>query len=106
MVIHAPVADLSGNTLVHGNLALDRELGMVAEQLIVTAERVVDRLEGPLEIPGIGVDFVVEAPRGAWPTSCYPDYPLDGDELLDYVEFCSSGRFDAYLDRFLGRPGD
>jgi hypothetical protein len=47
---------------------------------------------------------VVEVPRGAWPTSCYPDYALDGDELLDYVEACSSDQFDAYLERFLGRP--
>ena len=28
------------------------------------------------------------------------------DSLLDYVELCSSGRFSAYMDRFLGRPGD
>jgi len=103
MVIHAPVADQLGNTQVYGNLALDRELALAADQVIITAERVVDRLAGPLELAGVGVDFVVEAPRGAWPTSCYPDYPLDGDELLDYVEACSSGRFDAYLERFLDR---
>jgi hypothetical protein len=64
---------------------------------------VVDRLAGPLELAGVGVDFVVEVPLGAWPTSCYPDYPFDGDELLDYVEACTSGQFDAYLERFLGR---
>lgn len=101
MVIHAPVADLSGNALVHGNLALDRELGLAADQVIITADRIVDRLAGPLELVGIGVDFVVEAPGGAWPTSCYPDYALDGGELLDYVEACASGQFDAYLQRFL-----
>lgn len=103
MVIHAPVADRSGNTLVHGNLALDRELGLIAGRVIVTAERIVDRLEGPLELAGVGVDHVVEVPRGAWPTSCYPDYPLDGGELMDYVEFCTSGQFDAYLDRFVSQ---
>jgi glutaconate CoA-transferase subunit A len=104
MVIHAPVADRSGNTLVHGNLALDRELALAADQVIVTAERVVERLAGPLELAGIGVDYVVELPYGAWPTSCYPDYVLDGHELLDYVEACSSDQFDAYLERFLDRP--
>ena len=104
MVIHAPVADRSGNTKVFGNLALDRELGLAADKVIITAERVVDRLPGPLKLAGVGVDFVVEVPRGAWPTSCYPDYALDGDELLDYVEACSSDQFDAYLERFLGRP--
>jgi glutaconate CoA-transferase subunit A len=105
MVIHAPVADQWGNAKVHGNLALDRELGLAANQIIITAERVVDRLSGPLELAGVGVDYVnvVEVPGGAWPTSCYPDYPFDGDELLDYVELCASGHFDAYLERFLGR---
>ena len=107
MVIHAPVADHSGNAKVNGNLALDRELGLAADKVIITAERVVEKLEGPLELAGVGVDFVVEVPSGAWPTSCYPDYPLDGDELLDYVDACSSGQFDTYLERFLERfPGE
>ena len=66
-------------------------------------ERVLDRLPGPLKLVGVGVDYVVEAPRGAWPTSCYPDYALDGNELLDYVEACNADRFDAYLERFLSR---
>jgi glutaconate CoA-transferase subunit A len=103
MVIHAPAADHAGNAQVYGNLALDRELGLAADRVIITAERVVDRLAGPLELSGIGVDYVVEAPDGAWPTSCYPDYALDGEELLDYVEACGSGQFDAYLEHFMGR---
>jgi glutaconate CoA-transferase subunit A len=102
-VIHAPVADRSGNAKVYGNLALDRELALAAGQVIITADRVVERLEGPLELASVGVDFVVELPGGAWPTSCYPDYPFDGDELLNYVEVCSSGNFEAYLERFLSR---
>jgi glutaconate CoA-transferase subunit A len=101
MVIHAPVADPSGNAAVHGNLALDRELALAADTVIITAERVVERLDGPLDYAGVGIDYIVEAPQGAWPTSCYPDYALDGDELLDYVQACSSGQFDAYLERFL-----
>ncbi len=104
MVIHAPVADRSGNAEVYGNLGLDRELALAADLVIITTERVVDRLTGPLDLAGVGVDFVVQVPHGAWPTSCYPDYPLDGDELLDYVDACSSGQFNTYLKRFLGRP--
>ncbi len=103
MVIHAPLADRSGNAEVHGNLALDRELALAADTVIVTAEQVVERLDGPLDYAGVGIDYVVEAPRGAWPTSCYPDYALDGDELLDYVEACAAGQFEAYLARFLDR---
>lgn len=101
-VIHALVADRLGNARLGGNLGLDRELGMASERIIVTAERVVERLEGPLEVPGVGVHVVVETPRGAWPTSCYPKYTLDGQELLTYVDSCSAGRFNDYLERFMG----
>ena len=102
-VLHAPVADHAGNARLIGNLALDCELALASDLVIVTAERTVESLEGPLDLAGTAVDCVVEMPRGAWPTSCYPEYLLDGDELLDYVEACSSGEFDAYLDRFLER---
>lgn len=103
-VIHALEADRLGNARFIGNLALDQELAAVAGQVIVTAERVVEELSGPLELPGFPVTAVVEAPRGAWPTSCYPDYGLDGSELLDYVDACSAGGFDAYLEQFLTGP--
>ena len=105
-VIHALVADRLGNARLAGNLGLDRELGMASERVIVTAERVVERLKGPLELAGAGVDVVVQVPRGAWPTSCYPEYPVDGQELLTYVDSCSVGQFNDYLERFMGRyPG-
>ena len=100
-VIHALEADRSGNARLIGNLALDQELAAVADQVIVTAERVVEELSGPLELPGFPVTGVVEAPHGAWPTSCYPDYGLDGEELLDFIDACSAGEFDAYLERVL-----
>jgi glutaconate CoA-transferase subunit A len=103
VVIHAVVADRLGNARLMGNLALDQELALVAGQVVVTAEEVVDRLDGPLELPGLRTTAVVAAPGGAWPTSCYPTYPLDGEELLDYVEACASGGFDAYLQSFLRR---
>jgi hypothetical protein len=32
------------------------------------------------------VHAVVEAPGGAFPTSCHPLYPVDGKELLTYTE--------------------
>ncbi len=106
-VIHAVVADRLGNSRLGGNLALDRDLAVVADYTIVTAEEIVDRLDGPLELPGPGVSAVVEVPHGAWPTSCHPRYPVDGDELLDYLDQSGSDRFDQYLARFLaaGPPG-
>jgi glutaconate CoA-transferase subunit A len=101
-VIHALRADRAGNAVLGGNLAVDLELAMVAERVVVTAEEVVDRLSGPLDLSGIPVTAVVHVPRGAWPTSCYPLYPVDGEELLRYVESCPQ-EFEEYLRGFLAQ---
>lgn len=96
-VIHAPVADRDGNARLGGNLGVDRELAMAARTVIVTAEDIVERLEAPIDVAGLSVTALVHAPRGAWPTSCYPLYPLDGQEILRYLEMAGGGRFGQYL---------
>ena len=53
--------------------------------MIVTAERIVPRLE-QADIIAPSVRAVVEASGGAWPTSCHPLYPLDGMALLRYTD--------------------
>ncbi|MGD1996313.1 MAG: CoA-transferase [Anaerolineae bacterium] len=97
-VIHASKADQEGNAILGGNLAVDVELAMVASQTVVTAEEVVEELPGPVDLSGVTVTAVVEAPRGAWPTSCYPLYPVGGEEILRYSEACPAG-FEEYLAR-------
>jgi len=113
-VIHALRADRAGNAVLGGNLAVDAELSLVAGRVVVTAEEVVERLEpfdsapgqaqgkSPIELSGLAVTAVVHAPRGAWPTSCYPLYPVDGEELMRYTGVCPEG-FDEYLRRFLAQ---
>ncbi len=98
-IIHALQADREGNARFVGNLACDIELAKTAKHTIVTAERIVERVDGPT----IQAHAVVEAPRGSWPASCYPDYPFDGLELLRYVRACREGRFEDYLAEFLAR---
>ena len=100
-VIHARLADPSGNAVLGGNLAVDQELSMAADRVIITAEQVVDKLEERADIVGLRVRAVVEAPGGARPTSCYPDYPLDAAEILRYVETCAGGGFAEYLREFI-----
>jgi glutaconate CoA-transferase subunit A len=101
-VIHARAADRSGNALLGGNLAVDRELSLAAKKTIITAERLVEELEGQADILGLFVNAIVEVPRGAYPTSCYPDYPLASEEILNYAEACTTGRFREYLREFTG----
>ncbi|HID62458.1 MAG TPA: CoA transferase subunit A [Anaerolineae bacterium] len=100
-VIHARLADPYGNAVLGGNLAVDWELTMSSERVIITAERVVDKLEERADTVGLRVTAVVEAPAGARPTSCYPDYPLDSAEILRYVETCARGGFAEYLEEFI-----
>jgi len=101
-VIHALRADQDGNALLGGNLSVDVELSLVADRTVVTAEEVVERLPGPIDLVGTAVTAVVEAPRGAWPTSCYPLYPVAGGEILRYSETCPAG-FEQHLTRILDR---
>ena len=97
-VIHVLRADREGNAVLGGNPTIDMELTLVARHVILTAEELVDRLDGPIDLAGQVVTGVVPAPRGAWPTSCYPLYPVDGEEMLAYIAACNAGEFDAYLD--------
>lgn len=100
-VIHALKADRGGNALLNRNLGIDVELALGADQVIVTAEEIVERFEEGVDVSGSTVTAVVHAPRGAWPTSCYPLYPVDGGELLRYIEACNAGQFEAYVSRLL-----
>ena len=97
-VIHVLKADRSGNSRLGGNPTIDVELATIARRVIMTAEEVVDELEAPVDIPGLPVTAVVHAPFGAWPTSCYPLYPMDGEEILSYVSACNAGEFESYIE--------
>lgn len=103
-VIHALAADRAGNVLINNNLGIDPELVYAADQVIVTAEQIVERLEKTVDgllIPGAGIDVIAIAPAGAAPTSCYPVYPMRGGVFLDYIEACNAGDFEKYLIDFL-----
>lgn len=97
-VIHVLRADRFGNSVLGGNPTVDRELAAVAETTIVTAEEVVERIDEQIDFPGQDVSAVVHTPRGAWPTSCYPLYPIDGEEILRYVRACNNEEFDNYIN--------
>jgi glutaconate CoA-transferase subunit A len=101
-VIHALQADRSGNALLNGNLAVDFELSLAADRVIVTAEEIVEPFEQHIDVSGVPVTAVVHAPRGAWPTSCYPLYPLDGGEILRYIDACNAEQFESYLHSLSG----
>ncbi len=97
-VIHVLKADRFGNCILGGNPTIDLELSAVSKTVILTAEEIVKRLSGPIDIAGHPVTAVVHCPNGAWPTSCYPLYPLDGAEILRYIDACNQGKFQDYVN--------
>jgi glutaconate CoA-transferase subunit A len=97
VAIHVLRADAYGNAVLGGNPTIDVELAQIAPRIILTAEKVVDHLDGPVDIIGLPVSAVVEAPKGAWPTSCYPEYPLDGQAVLAYLAACRNGSFADFV---------
>ncbi|MCP4418895.1 MAG: CoA transferase subunit A [Chloroflexi bacterium] len=100
-IIHVLRADRFGNAVLGGNPTIDAILASVAKTVILTAEVVVDRLEEPLDLVGLPVTAVCHVPNGAWPTSCYPAYPLDGEEILRYIEACHHRKFEDYVSESL-----
>jgi glutaconate CoA-transferase subunit A len=99
-VIHVLQADFAGNCILGGNPTIDADLAYVADKVIITAEEVVKQLPGPVDIPEIAVDAVVAQPQGAWPTSCYPLYPLDGQAILAYIDACNENRLASLIQEW------
>jgi glutaconate CoA-transferase, subunit A len=105
-VLHGLEADKEGNVKVNNNLGIDIELVYASETVIITVEKLVDAVEKSADgviIPNPSANYVVHTPRGAWPTSCYPDYPVGGGELMRYVEACNAGEFESYLTGLLNK---
>jgi glutaconate CoA-transferase, subunit A len=99
-VIHALRSDPEGNAIIGGNKGIDEELSLTANRVILTAEEIVPELERADLVAPLTY-AVVEAPRGAAPTSCHPLYPVDGEALLAYVEDVGDPEtFKAYVRSF------
>lgn len=90
-ILHATAADRFGNCNLQGQLALDPHLPTVADVTIVTAERIVESdelmaMSRGVQLAGVFVSHVVDAPGGSLPTSCYPHHRLDVTAVLDYAD--------------------
>lgn len=106
-IVHGLEGDSFGNVRINNNVGVDMELVYLADKVIFTVEQLVTQSERSLDallIPAPGADYIALAPHGAWPTSCYPLYPVAGGELMRYVDACNAGQFNTYLDEFLQRP--
>ena len=98
-ILHAQEADRSGNLRIDDPYA-EALQAAASRSVIASAERIVERVELPT-VPGDRVDLVVEAPRGAFPTSCHLRYPHAAGHLAAYVALAGEDRFAGYLKHYL-----
>jgi glutaconate CoA-transferase subunit A len=100
-VIHALRADLEGNAQIGDNKAVDEDLALTSDVVIVTAEEIVPELS-KADLVAPVVNSVVLAQGGAYPTSCHPLYPMDGKKILSYTEQVGEpASFSRYLRSWL-----
>jgi glutaconate CoA-transferase, subunit A len=105
-VFHGFQGDRYGNVIASG--AHDAKLIVQAsKRAVATVEEVVEGnlAEAPhtgVLVPGIHIDAVVHAPRGAHPTSCRGYYDIDADHVREYMQAArTEAEFQAYLDRYV-----
>jgi len=101
-LLHAQEADGDGNLLITDHYA-DDLVARASRHVIVTAERIVERVVQPT-VSGVQVDAIVEAPGGAFPTACHGHYRHAAAHLRTWVEHAVEGRFADYLNEFVTGP--
>jgi acyl CoA:acetate/3-ketoacid CoA transferase alpha subunit len=110
-LVHAPLADASGNVVLHPPL-LEGVWGALAARrgVIVTVERVVDDVRPwshLVRIPAHHVLAVVECPLGAHPGGLFAgDLPVDGygedyDFWVDARAATRGDEYDAWIDEWV-----
>lgn len=109
-LIHAPLGDASGNLHLPQPYVLDERFAAAAAMVVATVERIADPAEvaaAGIVVPAHAVAAVVEAPYGAHPASCYPDYAYDRAHLATWIAAAGAGgdAIRAYLDEFV-HPGE
>ena len=106
-IVHAQIADASGNARVLGPRWDNDEAIGAAKRIIVLAEEIVEadeirRLPELTLVPAFRVGALVHAPYGAHPTAVYRCYDYDAEHLALYAEATRSQRtFDEYLARYV-----
>ncbi len=92
-VIQAQRCDEEGNVQIDDVTTTDVDGLKASDVKIVIAEKIVptSRIRKDPKrtcVPGLMVDFIVEAPWGAWPTGMYNFYDYDQEHIEYYADLC------------------
>jgi len=104
-LIHAQYADTLGNIRIEEPFASDIILSRASEKVIVSAEKIIspdDMSSLKPNIPYFEITAVVEAPYGAHPTSCYPNYAYDREHMAEYVK-ATKGGLEEFKNLYLNK---
>jgi glutaconate CoA-transferase subunit A len=110
-VIHAQKADEFGNVRIEGPFYEDVIKAKAAKKVVVTVEELISNSEirkapEATTLPHFIVDAVVEAPKGAYPCSCFNYYEADYGHIKEYLKAAAKDGFEGYLDKYVhGREG-
>lgn len=106
-IIHVNEADQLGNGKILGDPYLDELFVRAADKTIMSAERTapVGKIQDS-SILSCWVDMVVEAPMGAYPGECYPDYGVTEKAFKEYGDAAKDPEsFGKYLDEIVKGRG-
>jgi hypothetical protein len=95
-----------GNVRIEGPFYEDVIKAKAAKTVVVTSEELIPNSEirkmpEATTLPHFIVDAVVEAPKGAYPCSCFNYYDADYDHIKDYLKYTAEDRFGEYLDTYV-----
>lgn len=90
-LLHTQRCDPYGNVQSYGLPFMDQDIGLAANRVIVTTERIISndqvrRNPDQTKIPFFCVDAVVEVPYGCLPHECYGEYEPDFKHMDSYVK--------------------
>jgi glutaconate CoA-transferase subunit A len=100
-------AGTEGTVRIEGQFFADPEIARAADTTIVVAEEIVPeeylrREPGLNTIPGLIVDYIVEAPYGAHPTGMSGLYDADGDFIRNfYMQTRTQEGFDEFAREWI-----
>ena len=107
-IVHVQRADAQGNAQIWGIIGEQKEAAFAAEQVILTAEEIVDEAvirsdPNRTLIPGFIVDAVCHVPYCAHPSYTQGYYDRDNDFYLEWDKISErpSSRHAAYLDEWV-----
>ena len=104
-LLHVNAADPSGYGLIIGDPYFDHLIARTAKKVFLSTEKIVPLAELKTDlkqiiIKKIWTTGVVEAPKGAHPGECSPEYSWDTKYLRDYTEAAADLKsFESFLRR-------